>query len=315
LRRNFRFGAAVSTSLSAPELADFAHRVEGHGYDVLLIPDHLQDQLAPLPALAMVASATARLRLGTFVLNNDLRQPAVLAQELATLDHLSGGRLEIGLGAGWNAPEYRSAGIPFAPHAERLARLGETVRVLRGLFDESPFTFEGRYYQIHGLDGRPKPVQRPSPPFLIGGGGQCSLEFAAREADIVGLAPRFSRRGLADIRSALAPATEEKVAWIRRAVGSDRPLPELNTYPAIARVAVTETAGARAGELAERLSGEYRTTLTGADLLESPHVFFGTIDQLAEKCLALRERFGISYIMAGVGALAFAPVVERLAGH
>src|SRR5206468_456136 len=160
-------------------------------YDALLISDHLLDQLAPLPALAAIAQATSRLRLGTFVLNNDLRHPAVLAQELATIDVLSEGRLEIGLGAGWNVPEYEAAGLPFDRHAVRFARMSEALQILKGLFGDAPFTFDGEHYQISQMEGWPKPVQRPHPPILIGGGGRTVLSFAARYAQIVGLAPRL----------------------------------------------------------------------------------------------------------------------------
>jgi probable F420-dependent oxidoreductase len=141
--------------------------------------------------LAAIANATSRLRIGTFVLNNDLRHPALLAHELATLDRLSGGRLEIGLGAGWNAEEYHQAGIPFEAHRIRLERLAEALLVLKGLFAPGPCNFQGRHYQITELEGRPVPVQRPHPPFLVGGGGRRMLELAARQAQIVGLAPRI----------------------------------------------------------------------------------------------------------------------------
>ena len=152
------------------------------------------------------------MRLGTFVLNNDLRHPAVLAQELASLDLLSDGRLEIGLGAGWNEPEYTAAGLAFEPHGTRFRRMAESLQILKGLFAEAPLTFAGTHYQIAEMNGLPKPLQKPHPPIMIGGGGQKMLEFAARNAQIVGLAPRLPAGGRADIRSVLADATDEKVA-------------------------------------------------------------------------------------------------------
>src|SRR3954453_5652337 len=158
-RHPFRFAAGLGEGVDLAGLVAYARRVESWGYDALLIPDHLFERLAPLPALGAVAEATSRLRVGTFVLNNNLRHHAVLAQELATLDRLSGGRLEIGLGVGWNAEEHRQAGLPFGDHRARVDRLTEAIGVLKGLFGPGPFSFRGRHYQITGLEGRPEPVQ------------------------------------------------------------------------------------------------------------------------------------------------------------
>jgi probable F420-dependent oxidoreductase len=296
-------------------LLSYARQVESWGYSTLLLPDHLFERLAPLPALAAVAAATSRLRIGTFVLNVTMRHPAVLAQELATLDRLSGGRLEIGLGAGWNAGEHRQAGLPFEPHNGRIERVEEAIRVLKGLFGPEPFSFQGRHFQIVDLAGRPGPAQRPHPPFLVGGGGRRMLELAAREAQIVGLAARIPAPFQHDARSCLAEATAEKVAWVRAAAGARFAGLELNTYPVLAPARVTPDALAAARALADQLRARNGTDLSAEALLDSPHVFFGTVRELVEKCLGLRERFGISYIMAGSQAEAFAPVVERLAGQ
>jgi probable F420-dependent oxidoreductase len=248
------------------------------------------------------------------VLNNDFRHPAVLAQEVATLDRLSGGRLEIGLGAGWNAEEYRRAGIPFEPHHIRVERLAEALQVLEGLFAPGPFSFRGHHYRIAELDGRPEAAQRPHPPFLVGGGRRM-LELAARQAQIVGLEPRIPAPFQHNPRSCLAQATAENVTWVREAAGERFADLELNTYPALAPVRVTRAARAAARDLAERLRARAGIELSAEALPDSPHVFFGTVEQLVEKCLGLRERFGISYIMVGSEMEAFAPVVERLAGR
>jgi probable F420-dependent oxidoreductase len=255
------------------------------------------------------------LRIGTFVLNNNLRHPAVLAQELATLDRLSGGRLEIGLGAGWNVEEHHQVGLPFEAHRVRVERLGEAIQVLKGLFTPGPFSFQGRHYRITEFEGLPEPVQRPHPPFLVGGGGRRMLELAARQAQIVGLAARIPAPYRHDPRSCLAEATAEKVAWVREAAGARFADLELNTYPVLAPVRVTTRAPAAARTLADRLRERDGAELSVDALLDSPHVFFGTIEQLVEKCLGLRERFGISYVMVAGEAEAFAPVVERLAGR
>jgi len=309
----FRFLAEAGGATDAGGLVERARKAEALGYSVLLRTDHLLDQLAPIPALATIAAATERLRVGTFVFNNDLRHPAVLAQDLASLDGLSGGRLEIGLGAGWNRPEYEAAGIHFDSGKVRVERMEEAVAVLKGLFAEGSFSFQGKHYTITDMDGRPKPVQKPHPPFLIGGGGHRLLSFAAREADIVGLAPRIGGEGRADPASCMLEATAEKVGWIRSAAGERLQRLEINTYPALGRVTVTDEPGKPAAELAARLKDRYGADFSVEELLDSPHVFIGSLRDLEQKFRSLRERFGINCIMTG-GIDELGPLVERMAG-
>src|SRR5215475_1265931 len=187
----FRFLATADEYPGFAELTALARQAEAVGCSAFVLPDHLIGQYAPIPLLAMVAAASERLRVGTFVFNACLRHPAVLAQDLATLDVLSGGRLEIGLGAGWNKPEHDAIGLPFEPTGVRIRRLAEAVTVLKGCFAGEPFSFAGEHYTITGHDGVPKPAQRPHPPFFLGGGGQRLLTLAAREAQIISLAPRI----------------------------------------------------------------------------------------------------------------------------
>lgn len=312
--RPFRFLAEARAVADGRTLAETARRAEATGIDVLVIPDHLIAQLAPIPAMATIAAATERLRIGTFVLNNDLRHPAVLAQDLASLDVLSGGRLEVGIGAGWNRPEYEAIGIPFDPVPTRVARLTEAVAVLKGCFADGSFSFAGAHYTITDLDGQPKPVQRPHPPFFIGGGGRRLLTMAAREADIVGLAPRLLPAGRGgDPRSITLAATAEKVGWVRQAAGDRFDGLELNVYPSTSPIVVTDRALPAAAELAARLHERTSLEVRPQDLLESPHIFIGSVESLAAKFVALREELGISSIMVGeVGELD--GVVERLAG-
>src|SRR4051794_31384277 len=190
--QSFRFVADSESVANARELGARARRAEDLGVTSFVLPDHLiQEQMSPIPFLAAVAAQTARLRIGAFVHNNDLRHPAVLAQELASLDVLSDGRLDVAIGAGWNEPEYRAIGLPFDPVAVRQARLAEAIAVLKGCFAPGPFSFAGEHYTITDYDAAPKPIQQPRPPFFIGGGGRRTLELAAREAEIVGLAPRI----------------------------------------------------------------------------------------------------------------------------
>ncbi len=311
--RPFRFLADARAVVDGRTLAEAARRAESTGFAGLVVPDHLIDQLSPIPALATIAAVTDRLRIGTFVLNNDLRHPAVLAQDLASLDVLSGGRLDIGLGAGWNEPEYDAIGLRFDPIRVRQARLEESVAVLEGLFADEPFSFAGEYYTIRGLDGRPKPVQRPHPPFLIGGGGRRTLALAARKAGIVGLAPRILPGGRGDPRSITIAATEEKIAWVRAAAGDRFDELELNVYPSMWPVTVTDDARGEARRLADAIGARTGIEMAEDDLLASPHIFVGSRAGLADKLVTLRERLGISSFMVGE-ADDLAPVVERLAG-
>jgi probable F420-dependent oxidoreductase len=308
--RPFRFGVQVRAPRAARAWAECARRAESLGYAVLSMPDHLGDQLAPLPALAAAAAATARLRLGTWVLANDFRHPVMLAKEAATLDLLSDGRLELGIGAGWMNEDYSGSGIAKDPPGVRIERLAEALAVLRGLWAEGPLTFKGRHYTVSELDGRPKPVQRPHPPLAIGGGGRRVLELAAREAQIVGLAAHLpqGRMGPEAGRSQTAEATDAKHAWVRAALGARAGLVELHAR--VLQTAVGEGARARAAELGRAFG------LTAEELLASPHALIGAERRIEEHLLAARERWGLSYFTVSEDALdAFAPLVRRLAGE
>jgi probable F420-dependent oxidoreductase len=315
--RPFRFLAGFQAILDGPALAKTARRAESMGYSAIVIPDHLIEQLSPVPALAAIAAATTTLRIGTFVLNNELRHPAVLAQDLASVDVLSGGRLEIGLGAGWNRPEFDAIGLPFEAVDRRVGRLEESVAVLKGLFADGPFTFHGEHYTITDYDAQPKPAQRPHPPLLIGGGGRRTLTLAARDADIIGLAPRILTRAGSEPASEPASltfaATQEKVGWVREAAGERFDDLELNVYPSTWPIVVTDDPRAEAARVIGHLSGRAEVDLTVDEILDSPHLFIGSIDGLVEKFQALRERLGISSIMVGEMD-ELGPVVERLAG-
>lgn len=294
-------------------LADRARRAEAIGYHGMVAPDHLLEQLSPLSVMATVAAATERLRVGAFVLNNDLHHPAVLAQELASIDVLSGGRVFVGIGGGWNRPEYEAVGLPFDPAPVRQERLREAIAVLKGAFGGGPFSFDGKHYTIRDFDGLPKPVQRPHPPFLIGGGGRRTLELAAREASIVGLAPRIRPDAVGDPRSITFEATAEKIGWVKAAAGDRFGEIELNVYPSLADISVTDHALSEARDVAARLASESGVEIPPRELLESPHVFIGTLEALTAKVVELRERLGISsFMLRGPGVLD--PIVERLAG-
>jgi probable F420-dependent oxidoreductase len=303
---------------SGVRLVEMARRAESIGYSVLVYADHVVIPFGFVPVLATIAAVTDRVRVMPFVVNNDLRHPALLAQDLATLDVLSGGRAEVAIGAGWNKPEYDALGLSFDPVGVRVARLAEAVRVLKGCFGDGPFSFTGEHYSIADHDGLPKPVQRPHPPLMIGGGGRRILSLAGREAAIVGLAPRTlpSAGGpivRSDPRSITIAATEEKLAWVREAAGDRFEALEINAYPTGTPPLVTDHARKDAADVLDRIRARTGVAVSVDEFLESPHVFIGSTDGLAAKLVALRERLGISSFMLGdVDTLA--PVVERLAG-
>jgi probable F420-dependent oxidoreductase len=227
-RRRFRFGTGSYRARSRDDYLTLARKVEDLGYAILLTPDHFEDQLAPLAALMAAAEATRTLRIGSYVFANDFRHPAVLAKEAATLDVLSEGRFELGIGTGYLGPDYATTGIPLDPPGVRVSRLAEAVQIIKGLFADEPVTVTGTHYCVAGLDGYPKPHQRPHPPLLIAGGGKSLLSLAAREADIVGLL-MGSRDGGLDFSSGSTAATAQRVEWVRQAAGDRFADLEFNT--------------------------------------------------------------------------------------
>jgi probable F420-dependent oxidoreductase len=259
------------------------------------------------------AALSDRLRVAAFVMNNDLRHPAVVAQDLASIDVLSGGRLDVAVGAGWNRAEYQAIGLPFDRTPVRQARLAEAIAVLKGCFGPGPFSFSGEHYAISEYDAHPKPVQQPHPPFLIGGGGRRTLELAAREADIVGLAPRILPGGAGDPSSITLEATREKIGWVRAAAGDRFDRLTFNVYPSQAGISITDAPLQQAREVAERLSQRSGVPVTAEEMLESPHIFINTVDGFVEKFQRLRSELGVSSFLVG-DVDEMAPVVERLAG-
>ena len=309
MAHTFRFGIQTSRAATGEEWAAKARRIEELGFSTLFIPDHFEDQFAPVPALMAAADATSTLRVGTMVLDNDYRHPLVLAKELATLDVLSGGRLEAGIGAGWMRSDYDQSGIAYDAPGVRIERLKETLQVLKGLFADGPLTFAGKHYQVQNHNGTPKPVQQPRPPLLVGGGGRRVLRLAAREADIAGvnfvLAEGVVNTAVAVTGS--ADATAQKIGWIREAAGPRFDQLELNVT--VFFTAVTDDRQA----MADRIAGGFG--MSPADVLDSPHVLAGTVDQMVDALQRRREAYGFSYIVfSGDVYEAVAPVVKRLAG-
>lgn len=311
--KRFTFLADAFDVTTARELGERARAAEDLGVTTFILPDHLVPQLAPVPYLAAVAALTERMRISAFVHNNDLRHPAVLAQELASLDVLSEGRLDVAIGAGWNEPEYRAIGLPFDLIRVRQARLAEAITVLKGCFGPQAFSFRGEHYAITDYDAYPKPVQHPHPPFLIGGGGRRTIELAAREAQVVGLAPRILSGQRPDPHSMTWAATEEKIGWVRAVAGERFADLAFNVYPSQWPITVTDDLRGEARKVIDRMRERTGVEMTEQEVIDSPHIFIGSHDRFVEKFSELRERLGISSFL--VGSLdELGPVVERLAG-
>lgn len=304
--RPFRFGVQLRGATSGQEWRAKCRRAEALGYDTLAVADHFPRGLGPFAALATAVAATDRIRVGAFVFANDFRHPAVLAKEAATLDLLSDGRLEVGIGAGWLRAEYEATGIPFDRAGVRIERLAEAIPLIKRLWTEDNVTAQGRFYQATDLTITPRPVQAPHPPVMVGGGGQRVLSLAARHAEIVALNPRATPEGVPDRRDITAEATARKLAWVREAAGARFPDLELNIIAL--RVVTTADRAATAHQLAQELG------LTPDEVLASPHVLLGSAEEMAETLRQRRDRYGISYVTVTEDGLEpFAPVMERLA--
>lgn len=302
--RTFRFGFQVRQQ-TADELRSTARAVEDAGFDVISTWDHVVDGWAPLSPLLAMADCTSRLRICPLVLNNDFHHPVHLARELASIDHLTGGRLEVGIGAGHAFTEYAAIGQTFDPPRVRKERLAEAVGILRRLLDGEVVSFAGTHYHLDGV--RTKRALQARVPIMVGVNGQAALAQAAAHADIIGL--MMLGRTLADGHQHMvrwqADRLDRTVAYIRQQAGPRWPRKlELNAL--VQRVVVTDDRRAAARELCSQVPG-----LTEADALETPFLMLGTQDEMAEHLRACRERWGISYFTVR-DVEAFAPVIERL---
>lgn len=317
MQRPFRFGVLCEEMGTREAWITKARRVEELGYATLLLRDHFLpgsfgDQFAPLSALMAAAMMTNTLRIGSMVFDNDYRHPVVLGKEVATLDVLSGGRFEFGLGAGWMGSEYEQAGLPFDPPGTRIDRFEEALQIFKGLFADEPLTFAGKHYTITGIHSFPRPLQRPHPPILIGAGGRRMLAIAAREADIVGILAGPLNAGAPTVNDPAAYTAEsfaQKITWLRQAAGERFTQLELSV---ITTPVLTQNRSLGAEQVAQTRGW---SGVSVEEILEMPTIFIGTVEQVAEQMLERREHFGISYYMTFDRQMeAYAPLVERLSG-
>jgi len=314
VERPFQLMVSSSGAADGKTIAEQARWAESVGFTHVAVHDHLANRHAPIPLLTAVAMATERIGLCPLVLNNDLRHPAVLAQELASLDIISGGRAVVGIGAGWNESEYLASGLRFDPAGTRIDRMLEGIAILRGLFADGRFSFSGRFYTITDLDGGPKPVQKPHPPFLVGGTRERVVRLAAREADIVGLDLRQEGEAILD---AFEARTDVRIEWIREEAGDRLAGLDINVLRAVGRLTVTREPLKVAADLARELAARTGVAIDARDVLESPFSLIGSVPELVDKLRRMRQRWGINSFLVGsfedAGVRDFAPVIEQLA--
>ena len=307
--RPFRFALQTSDAPDASTWRERARKAEDLGYSALYIPDHFNDQLGPLVALTVAAEATTDLRIGPLVMGNDYRHPVVNAMEIATLDLISGGRVEFGIGAGWMRTDYEASGIPYDEPAVRVERLEEAVSIYKQLLREGTASLDGTHYQVDGATCHPRPAREGGPDLLIGGGGKRVLSLAAREADIVGVNPNL-RSGATDettARSAVAAKYEQRLAWIKEAAGDRFDDLDLQLLTFVVNI------GGDRREMAEAMGPAMG--ITPEQAYDVPLALIGSVDDICEQLHERRERFGLNYIVIHDAELEpFAEVVSRLAG-
>ena len=318
----FRFGVQSFSATSAREWCERARKVEALGFSSLHLADHILgpgeviaaanhpiQELAAVPAMAAAAAATETLRIGCRVFCIDYRHPAVLAKETATLDLLSDGRLEIGLGAGWLRGEYEALGMNFEPAPVRISKLEEVIRLLKTHFSGDEIAQAGQHVNVRGYTGAPSPVQKPHPPIMIGGGSRRILGLAGREANIVSF--NFNNRagvlGPDGVMNSTEEKTHEKVSWVRDGAGerfADLEF-EIGAYFTFVGDASDGAAKGMAGAFG----------LSVEEMRRHPHGLFGTTDTICDELERRREAFGINYVTVPDNAIeSFAPVVAKLSG-
>lgn len=305
----FRFAVQVSGAASASAWRDLARKIEDLGYATLYVPDHLDDQWAPMIALTAAAEATSTLRVGSLVLDNDFRHPVVLAKEAATLDVVSEGRLELGMGAGWMRTDYETSGIDMDPPATRIERLAESLQIMKAMWQSGSASFEGAHYRVEEASGTPPTFTRPHPRLVIGGGSRRILTLAAEQADIVSVIPSLAAGHIGPEVAAesLREKFHERIGWVAEAAGDRMGAIELQCWTVAVQLV------ANAVEVRAQMAPLF--SLTPEQLADIPLALIGTTDELIEILQRRREEYGFSYVVVHEPELeAFAPVVAKLAG-
>jgi probable F420-dependent oxidoreductase len=305
----FRFALQVSQAASPDAWKALARKTEDLGYSTLYVPDHFGDQWAPMIALTLAAEATTTLKVGTLVLDNDFRHPVVLAMEAATLDVVSGGRFEFGLGAGWMTTDYQQSGIPMEKPSVRIAKMAESLKIMRSMWTTGRATLAGEYYNVTEAIGTPNPVTPGGPPIVIGGGSKRILTLAGQQADIVSVVPSLAAGVIGPDMAAGAVIEKyaERVAWAREAAGARADQLEFQCWTAVVQVVPN------AAELLINLAPAFG--LTPEQLAAAPLGLIGTTDEIIEVLQQRREELGFSYIVLHEGEMeALAPVIAKLAG-
>jgi probable F420-dependent oxidoreductase len=305
----FRFALQTSGAASPAAWKDLARKTEDLGYSTLYMPDHLDDQWAPMIALTLAAEATSALRVGTLVLDNDFRHPVVLAKEAATLDLITGGRFELGMGAGWQRTDYDHSGIAMESAAVRIERLAESLEIMRSMWSEGHADFVGKHYTVQGALGSPSPATSGGPPLVIGGGGRRVLTLAGRYADIASIVPSLAA-GVIGAEVAAESVVEkysDRVEWVRQAAAGRADEIEMQCWTAAVQV------GPNGDELIDQLAPAFG--LTPDQLRAAPIALIGTVKEIVETLRERRESLGFSYIVVHEAEMeALGPVIAELAG-
>jgi probable F420-dependent oxidoreductase len=305
----FRFALQASGAASPAAWRDLARKAEDLGCSTLYVPDHLDDQWAPMVAATVAAEATTTLRVGTLVLDNDFRHPVVLAKEAATLDVVTSGRFEFGVGAGWLRADYEQSGIPMERPSIRVARLAESLEIMRAMWRDGSATYEGEHYRVTAAPGTPAPVTPGGPPLVIGGGSERILALAGRHADIVSVVPSLTAGYVGPEVAAEAVAEKyiERVRWAREAAGDRAADLEFQCWT------VTVQVVPNAREVIESIASVF--DLTPDQLRAAPIALIGTVTEIVDMLRKRREELGFSYIVVHEPEMdALAPVIAELAG-
>jgi probable F420-dependent oxidoreductase len=302
--RPFRFGLVTTSGTEASKTAwtSYAQRVEQLGFDVLQVADHFGNSTVCTPRLAAAAAVTTTLRLGSYVYDNDFRHPVLLAREAAEIDRLSGGRMELGIGAGWSRSEYEMVGIAFDEGPVRASRYEEAVEIVRRLHQGESLDWAGEHYRLNGCELLVEPVQQPIP-LVLGGGGSRMTRLAARWADTVAFVPKSLPGGGLDPAEFSRSAFDHKISVLEAA------LEQRSTKPP-ERAALVFGLHRSSDEipLEDWTSREVAST--------SPYYLVGDSARVVDEILARRDRWGISHWTFWEEDLdAAAPIVEQLRGR